>query len=255
MATSHIPLAALERKKMNGRFAPTIPECQCKHCGVTYRPKRKDRTSYCSRDCSYAAQKAAALPDQVLKQIALDKARAKAKGPFSVVCSVCAKPHVSKLPHTKYCSDLCRKAGWTRPKVHVACVDCGVTVTGTMAKHLCDRCNRKRSKASNPWKARKRAKRHGVAYQPINPAKVFERDNWTCQICGSKTPAKQRGTIDINAPELDHRIPISKGGPHTWENVQCACRRCNIAKGNKSSAGQMPLFATPPGTNKSTAYQ
>lgn len=34
--------------------------------------------------------------------------------------------------------------------------------------------------------------------------------------------------------EQDHLQPISKGGPHTKENVVPACRSCNASKGNKS---------------------
>ena len=34
-------------------------------------------------------------------------------------------------------------------------------------------------------------------------------------------------------PTMDHIIPISKGGGHTWENVQVAHRVCNLNKSNK----------------------
>ena len=33
-------------------------------------------------------------------------------------------------------------------------------------------------------------------------------------------------------PTMDHIIPISKGGGHTWDNVQIAHRICNINKSN-----------------------
>ena len=32
---------------------------------------------------------------------------------------------------------------------------------------------------------------------------------------------------------LDHVIPRSKGGLHTWENVTTACESCNSQKGNR----------------------
>lgn len=47
---------------------------------------------------------------------------------------------------------------------------------------------------------------------------VFVRDDFTCQYCGSA------------AENIDHVIPRSKGGPHAWENVVAACRRCNSHK-------------------------
>lgn len=33
---------------------------------------------------------------------------------------------------------------------------------------------------------------------------------------------------------LDHIVPISKGGPHTYSNTQCLCRDCNLKKSDKS---------------------
>ncbi len=55
---------------------------------------------------------------------------------------------------------------------------------------------------------------------------VFLRDSYTCQYCG-------RRTSDLT---LDHVIPRSRGGPHTWENLAAACRACNHRKGGKSVA-------------------
>ena len=35
------------------------------------------------------------------------------------------------------------------------------------------------------------------------------------------------------AENVDHVIPRSRGGPHTWDNVVAACRRCNSRKENR----------------------
>jgi 5-methylcytosine-specific restriction endonuclease McrA len=50
---------------------------------------------------------------------------------------------------------------------------------------------------------------------------VFARDEWTCQYCGAA------------AENVDHVIPRSRGGQHTWDNVVAACRRCNSRKENR----------------------
>jgi len=47
---------------------------------------------------------------------------------------------------------------------------------------------------------------------------VFIRDGHVCQYCGR------------TAENVDHVIPRSRGGPHEWENVVAACRRCNSRK-------------------------
>jgi 5-methylcytosine-specific restriction endonuclease McrA len=52
----------------------------------------------------------------------------------------------------------------------------------------------------------------------ISRRSVFARDGHRCQYCGSA------------AENIDHVVPRSRGGTHTWENVVAACRRCNAAK-------------------------
>ena len=51
---------------------------------------------------------------------------------------------------------------------------------------------------------------------------IYERDHNRCVYCGS--------THDL---EIDHIIPISKGGKSEWNNLQTLCHRCNIEKGDK----------------------
>lgn len=47
---------------------------------------------------------------------------------------------------------------------------------------------------------------------------VMARDDHHCQYCGSR------------ADSIDHVLPRSKGGLHTWDNVVAACRPCNVRK-------------------------
>ena len=94
-------------------------------------------------------------------------------------------------------------------------------------------------------KPRRRARRFGVAYEHIDPNDVFERDAWRCQICGRKTPRAWRGTLRPQAPEIDHRTPLSRGGTHTWNNVQTACHACNVKKRDHKPVGQLSLLDKP----------
>jgi 5-methylcytosine-specific restriction endonuclease McrA len=57
---------------------------------------------------------------------------------------------------------------------------------------------------------------------PVNRREVLKRDNHSCQYCGTG-----KGLT------LDHVIPRSKGGAHTWDNVVAACGRCNGQKGDR----------------------
>ena len=56
---------------------------------------------------------------------------------------------------------------------------------------------------------------------PVSRRAVFGRDGHRCQYCGGA------------AESLDHVVPRSRGGEHTWENVVACCRRCNMHKGDR----------------------
>ena len=58
---------------------------------------------------------------------------------------------------------------------------------------------------------------------PVNRRELLRRDQHQCQYCG----CKKRLTID-------HVIPRSKGGKHTWENVVIACESCNCKKSDRT---------------------
>ena len=74
--------------------------------------------------------------------------------------------------------------------------------------------------------------RHEVRFTRKN---IYFRDRNKCQYCG-----KRSATRELN---LDHVIPLSRGGKSTWDNVVCCCMECNSRKGNRLpyEAGMFPL--------------
>lgn len=62
------------------------------------------------------------------------------------------------------------------------------------------------------------------------------RDNDICQICGLTVDdtAIENGHIKRMYPTVDHIIPLSKGGSHTWDNVRLAHMSCNAGKCDKA---------------------
>jgi len=118
-------------------------------------------------------------------------------------------------------------------------------ITNNREGNLAWRAPRSKRQQNSDRKAKKRALRAGVPFEPVDVLAVLGRDGWRCQICGIATPRRLRGTIRPNAPELDHRTPIKLGGGHTYENCQCACRSCNAAKAARSPRGQINLFPRP----------
>jgi 5-methylcytosine-specific restriction endonuclease McrA len=70
---------------------------------------------------------------------------------------------------------------------------------------------------------------------------VFARDSWACQYCGGK------------AETMDHVVPRSRGGAHSWENVVAACRRCNSKKKDKLPAEASLELRKKPGVPRGPA--
>lgn len=105
-------------------------------------------------------------------------------------------------------------------------------------------CSRKCQKANSDrkrTKARRALTRGAMAAVRIDPTEVFVRDAWRCRMCGVGTPKRLRGKNEARSPELDHIVPLALGGPHTWDNLQCLCRQCNLRKG-ATAFGQLMLF-------------
>lgn len=76
---------------------------------------------------------------------------------------------------------------------------------------------------SKEWQKKERNKMTKAVRQ-----RIIERDNYTCQICGNSTYNEPNLLL-----EVDHIIPISKGGKTIDSNLQCLCWKCNRSKGNK----------------------
>jgi len=59
---------------------------------------------------------------------------------------------------------------------------------------------------------------------------VLKRDNFKCVRCG-RTPASNPG-IELH---IDHKLPYSRGGEATLNNLQTMCSECNLGKSNRHS--------------------
>ena len=57
---------------------------------------------------------------------------------------------------------------------------------------------------------------------------IKNRDNFTCCYCGNSMQLEPNLLL-----EIDHIVPVSKGGCTVEENLQTLCWKCNRAKGNK----------------------
>lgn len=152
--------------------------------------------------------------------------------------SVCGHYVRLSASGTKYCSTTCATKYAKIERLidlgPLSCKECGVVFTPiTGARIYCGHeCSKRHTRRIH--KAKRRAlERNGCEAEEVNPYEVFARDRWVCQGCQRGTPRELRGTLDPAAPELDHVIPLSKGGSHTMGNLQLLCRKCNGEKGDK----------------------
>ena len=63
---------------------------------------------------------------------------------------------------------------------------------------------------------------------PIPPSVrkyVFERDNYQCQSCGISNKEARL--------QIDHIIPLAKGGSNDMSNLQTLCSDCNQQKSDR----------------------
>jgi hypothetical protein len=190
--------------------------CTCRYCRKTYMPKTPSRDKYCSRECAFA-----------------DRApiinRANHKPAYSVIywpeCKQCGQTFLSRRKDRLTCSRECdiqknrdsaRDRNASKKIVReIKCACCGSIFTNSYGIHKSKYCSEicliRSQRSSNKAVRRARARGNGIA-EYVNPFKVFDRDKWTCRLCGTKTPRSKRGTYDDNAPELDHIITLAEGG-------------------------------------------
>lgn len=176
----------------------------------------------------------------------------KTNGPAPTAqCPACGQQFTQDHNLSTYCSRACanRASGRRRPRrsarrgtqtTIAACTICGA---GYVQEHPGTRtcspaCSNQLTSLRNSDKSHhRRTLMHGTTYVPINKQEIYERDTWTCGLCGNPIPQTAHYPDPMSA-SLDHITPISVGGSHTPDNVQAAHLTCNIRKGNR--VGETP---------------
>lgn len=203
--------------------------CVCGYCRKVFKPKHSNRKSFCTRECAFAAM--AAVPCSRI---------------YAGYCVGCGSAFVARKKRL-YCAKRCG-VRWVSVAPEVKqCRCCGESYSpaftgGRPSEYCSSSCLSLVQMATRRTsKLKRKAAKRAVTVETVDPIKVFDRDKWKCQLCGIKTPKAKRGTYDGNAPELDHIVPLAKGGEHSYRNTQCACRRCNGLKSDRP-LGQLRLI-------------
>ena len=137
-------------------------------------------------------------------------------------------------------TETCEKYGINKAKLNDWVKRCGTT-NGRTWQQGGQECNKRRAEDAakrlvipgcKPRGASHyaRAKMHGAPAEiGVTLPKLFKRDGGICQICGRPCFYGDNCLADLY-PTIDHIIPTSKAGGHTWNNVQLAHRLCNLKK-------------------------
>jgi predicted nucleic acid-binding Zn ribbon protein len=161
-------------------------------------------------------------------------------------CAICEDP----IPpgRKKFCSDLCIEFDnrIRRPaKIHIVrrCPGCKQPkqFSGTYCSNDCYRQSDHGRLIMRQARHRRRARMHNAQVEEVDPLVIAKRDKYKCHIC-RKRVNMDLDVQDIYSPTMDHLIPISVGGDHTYANIRLAHRICNSRKGNRAVNEQLLLF-------------
>ena len=207
-----------QQRRYYSRLRSSRPTVICERCNKPFQ-RSNGRMKFCSVDCRMANK--------------LDVRRRKgftsgSHGYHQKRCKACDTLFWSKTDNDKFlCSEQCQ-IDWSRIK--------RPPVTFTLYR----RARYQWEPVSfdslfpvhdfRPAKVR-RLRIKITSVERVSLIKVLNRDGWICQLCGKDTPKALRGSNHDDAPEVDHIVPLSKGGRHVYSNLQCACRACNRRKG------------------------
>jgi 5-methylcytosine-specific restriction endonuclease McrA len=206
---------------------------ECPICQSTFDPALPQQR-YCSAPCRRRALN--------------ERMRARRHGGIlELQCPMCPTTF-APFGRKRYCSRVCQLRGRNETTQVArrgprACAECGdIFIVGYPDKrrdYCSPECRIQRVARINSAAKDARERSGGAAtIELFDPVAILERDGWWCQRCGRETPKELRATNDQRAPQVDHVIPLSRGGAHTPENSQCLCRACNLEKAGRERAGK-----------------
>lgn len=260
-----LPAAAFhkyKRRRKNGNVSERL-NSSCKECANKANVERQKKRYHTEQYKAIAKQSR----DKRRKRNAFIWA-SENEGSHCVVhwhkCTDCGreKQYRNKVNENDLC-DRClmfkdwRENGFECKEKQVKCSKCGTIHNAKKVGAMCDKCrgisrkvssresnrrNRKHNRAKYGTTHRARARKYGVYYEPVNRLKVYDRDKWKCCECGCKVVRSVE--YKPNQATIDHVIPMSKGGAHTYSNVVTMCMSCNSIKSNNLVDGlQVTLFS------------
>lgn len=207
----------------------------CGWCGKAVLKSKTDANryakSFCSKSCAIRAR-----PKRPPRPPEPPAFRLRVTRHTPRPCRVCRKLTIRR---TYYCSKGCRSI-WRRfgPRAwdRISCRECGAEWIRWQAlrrRFYCSDSCRKRA-SRRVGRRLRRARLAAVTVEAVDLLQVAERDGWRCHICHHK--------VTRRTWSLDHLVPLSAGGEHSYQNTALAHHRCNTLRGATGPA-QLRLAA------------
>ncbi len=224
----------------------TLPDIECAGCGVMFPPTGHQGGGPPQKWCTGACR---ARWKRANDPTILERQRARRR----------VKPQPSQAKYTEHQRAARRRirsaARGTSSKGSTWamgwCHRCGTPFTalanGSLPRWCSEQCSvresarrQRESGKAQEHSQRRRARKRNAFVAPVHRLAIFERDRWTCQLCGQRL---ERNAVVPSplAPTIDHVIPLANGGTHEPANVQAAHFLCNVRKGDRPANDQLRL--------------
>lgn len=168
---------------------------------------------------------------------------------IEMTCAHCAKPFTASRKDARFCGERCRE--WGRSRRCSNHPDRPVR-----AKGRCSTCyndtdpDRQRPRPSSPEvrrranrakTQRRRAATRGADVEVVHTDVVGDRDGWRCGICRRRVD-RTKVYPHPRSPSLDHIVPLSEHGEHSYANTRISHLACNRKRSNRGGGEQLALL-------------
>ena len=246
---------ATSSRRREGRRLRSPSSALCELCGGSFFAFGRgwSKPKFCE-ECRFAKRlQRQRLSEEAVerRRLEVERRRLEREALPRPLCKLCLS--IVPVPRQSYCSQKCQRMlenhyrhyGPDLWRVLPLCKRCGLVKGVNQNPGYCRECSvivkkeaKRRQRMSGNDPKRTEFYRSG---DKITRKGVLDRTGYRCHLC------KRRVRLTGNPNhalyfQVDHIIPRSKGGTHTWDNVATCCRSCNGKKGDGAANDQLRLL-------------
>lgn len=226
----------------------------CERCCQPFVATSGKGQRFCSQTC-WLADRPATVPKpraseakpRLCLNCSVEYFLAGGRGSRSFCSVTCGQTHASRLKAARRTRPNCAECARPARKRGLCCTHYNrryqpdrshgpVTITEWVQRNP-----EKAARSAAIKRHRRRARQRGLPNEAIDRQVVGKRDGWRCGICRRMIDPKRAYPHPLSQ-SLDHIVPLSKGGHHTYANVRIAHLKCNTERGNRGGNEQLALI-------------